>query len=292
MAVQPSFIVHGGAGKISDDLLSSYREGVRAAGKLAWEMLQAGHSALNVVEQAVRIMEDDPAFDAGRGSHLNAKGQVELDALIMDGSTLANGAVASVRHISNPISLARRVMTDCDHALLVGEGAMEFAEQIGVQLVADDVLIVERELLRWHEFHPDGAGIHDTVGAVARDQDGNIAVATSTGGTLNKMPGRVGDSPLIGCGGYADNLLGGASSTGVGEDLMKIVMCKTACDLMGSGLDAQSASDQALRRLSDPRINGSGGVICLDREGRIGLSYNTEHMARAYVRNGVLVAEV
>src|SRR5262245_53648855 len=114
MAVQPSFIVHGGAGKISDNLLSSYREGVRAAGNSAWEMLQAGHSVLDVVEQAVRMMEDDPAFDAGRGSHLNVKGLVELDALIMDGSTLANGAVASVRRIANPISLARRVMTDCD----------------------------------------------------------------------------------------------------------------------------------------------------------------------------------
>lgn len=292
MAVEATFIVHGGAGKISDDVLPAYREGVYAAGKLAWEMLQTGRSALDVVEQAVRVMEDDPAFDAGRGSHLNAKGYVELDALIMDGSSLANGAVASVRHIANPISLARRVMTDCDHALLVGEGAVEFAERLGFQLLADDALIVERERRRWTEFHPDGAGIHDTVGAVARDRDGNIAVATSTGGTLNKLPGRVGDSPLIGCGGYADNLLGGASSTGVGEDLMKIVMCKTVCDLMGSGLDAQSAADQALRRLADPRINGSGGLICLDRDGHIGFAYNTERMARSYLRDGALVAEV
>jgi L-asparaginase / beta-aspartyl-peptidase len=293
MSIQPTLIVHGGAGLISVALQQPYQDGVRKAAQLGWEMLNAGRSALDVVEQAVRVLEDDPAFDAGRGSHLNVNGVVEVDALIMDGLTLRYGAVAAVRHLANAVSLARLLIDHRDHSLLVGEGAVEFARGMAFPLVAEEALIVEREMQRWRDAKSEKAGVskgHDTVGAVARDRDGNIATATSTGGTFNKLQGRVGDSPLIGCGGFADNLLGGASATGVGEDLMKIVACKTTCDLMGSGLDAQAAADGTIRRLEDPRIKGQGGVICIDAQGRTGFAYNTPHMARAYyLPDGTLV---
>lgn len=293
MVIQPTLIVHGGAGKISDDLQAPYREGVRRAAYSAWEILSANGSALDAVEAAVRLMEDDPAFDAGLGSHLNLDGVVEMDALIMDGATLRNGAIAAVQRIANPITLARLVMVNCGHSLLVGSGAERFAEQMGTVLTEPESLVAQREFDRWKESVHESTGVSDTVGAVARDASGNIAVATSTGGTLNKLPGRVGDSPLIGCGAYADNLLGGASATGKGEDLMKVVMCKLTCDLMGSGLNAQAAADEAVRRLADPRVKGYGGVIALDIKGGVGVAYSTPHLARAIVRpDGTITAEL
>lgn len=290
--ISPSLIVHGGAWDIPPAHHKAHIEGVRQAAQLGWELLQSGAPALDVVEQAVRLMEDDPTFDAGRGSHLNSAGHIELDALIMDGNTLESGAVAAVQCIRNPISLARLVMTHTPHSLLVGIGAQDFAERMGIPRVPEEELLVGRELERWEEWKRDlssqppnvfGGPTFGTVGAVAYDKDGNIAAATSTGGTPNKLSGRVGDSPLIGCGGYADNLLGGASATGLGESLMKLVMCKTVCDLMGTGLDAQAAAEEAVRRLGSERIRGVGGVIAIDREGRIGYAYNTPHMACAFI---------
>ncbi len=292
MTTTPSLIVHGGAGDIPSADLQPYLEGVRRAAALGWDLLRQGHAALDAVEQAVRLMEDDPSFDAGRGSYLNSAGHIELDALIMDGRMLESGAVAAVQSIANPISLARLVMTETPHAMLVGGGAQAFADKMGIRRLPEEELLVRRELERWLEWKrtqdsdllkPPGQPGHGTVGAVARDTDGNIAAATSTGGTRNKMAGRVGDSPLIGSGAYADNLTGGASATGVGEGLMKIVICKTTCDLIASGLDAQAAADEAIRRLASERIQGSGGVIVLDHEGRSGFAYNTPYMARAYV---------
>jgi len=254
------------------------------------------------VEQVVRLMEDNPTFDAGRGSHLNSAGHIELDALIMDGNSLESGAVAAVQCIRNPISLARLVMTHTPHSLLVGIGAQDFAAQMGVPRVPEEELLIGRELERWQEWKrtassqtPNvfGGPIFGTVGAVAYDKNGNIAAATSTGGTPNKLSGRVGDSPLIGCGGYADNLLGGASATGLGESLMKLVMCKTVCDLMGGGLEAQAAAEEAVRRLGSERIRGLGGVIAIDRKGRVGYAYNTPHMACAFILpDGTIVARI
>ena len=276
--------------------------GVRRAAAAGWQMLQAGASALDAVEAVVRILEDDPTFDAGCGSHLNSAKHIEMDALIVDGRTLDSGAVAAVQAIQNPISLARLVMTRTDHSLLVGIGAQAFAEQMGVPRLPEEELLVGRELERWEQWQADprrqardafGGPAHGTVGAVARDVDGNIASATSTGGTPNKLSGRVGDTPLIGCGGYADNLTGGASATGHGESLMKLVLCKTACDLMGQGLTAQEAADEAVRRLGDRRIQGLGGLIVVDREGRTGYAFNTPHMARAVAQSdGTIVAGV
>ncbi len=291
MSTTPSLIVHGGAWDIDPETHQAHIDGVRAAAKLGWELLQEGHSALEAVEQAVRLLEDNPTYDAGKGSHLNSAGHIELDALIMDGKTLQNGAVAAVQCIRNPISLARLVMTHTHHSLLVGSGAQAFAEQIGVPRVSEEALLVGRELERWQKSQHEPA--HGTVGAVARDRDGHIAAATSTGGTPNKLAGRVGDSPLIGCGAYADNLTGGASATGLGESLMKVVMCKTACDLMGAGMEAQEAAQEAVRRLGEERIKGLGGVIVIDRNGKVGYAYNTPHMARAFVQSdGTIVAEI
>ncbi len=284
MQMHPSLIVHGGAWDIPEELHAAHLEGVRRAASAGWEILNSGGTALDAVEQAVRVMEDDPAFDAGRGSHLNADGHIEMDALIMDGSTLDNGAVAAIQFIANPISLARMVITHTEHALLVGAGAQAFAERMGVPLVTEATLLVAREIDRWRSGQQSKSGsATGTVGAVARDSAGHIAAATSTGGTPNKQPGRVGDSPLVGCGGYADDLLGGASSTGQGECLMKIVMCKTVCDLMGSGLSAQQACEEGIRRLAEGRVQGLGGVIAIDQKGRPGAAYSTPHMARAVV---------
>ncbi len=302
MAVTPSLIVHGGAGTILPDEHSAYLDGVRRAAQLGWAMLQNGRSALDTVEQAVRLMEDDPTFDAGRGSYLNSAGHIEMDALIMDGSTLRSGAVAAVQCIANPVSLARLVMIHTNHALLVGNGAQAFADRMGIRRLPEEELLVRRELERWLEwkrtqdiglFSESNRSGHGTVGAVARDCDGNIAAATSTGGTRNKLAGRVGDSPLIGCGGYADNLTGGVSATGIGEGLMKIVISKTTCDLIASGRDAQAAAEEAIRLLGSERVQGTGGVIVVDCLGRVGFAYNTPYMARAYVQtDGTIRAEI
>jgi len=287
-----ALIVHGGAWEIAAETHQAHLDGVRRAAQVGWELLTAGHSALDAVEQAIRVMEDAPIFDAGRGSCLNCEGYIEMDALIMDGRTLANGAVAAVRGIANPISLARLVMERTAHSLLVGEGARLFAERMGIPCVPEEELLAG-EGEGWWQQPDQPSRAPDTVGAVARDSEGNIAAATSTGGTPGKLAGRVGDSPLIGCGAYADNLSGGASSTGLGESLMKAVMCKTTCDLMGSGLSAQAAASEAIRRLADPRIQGLGGVIAVDPQGRMGFAYNTPHMARALVQpDGTIVVGI
>ncbi len=300
--VTPSLIVHGGAGTLEAGTERVHIDGVRRAAEVGWRLLLEGCSALDVVEQAVRVLEDDPEFDAGRGSYLNSAGHIEMDAFIMDGRTLESGAVAAVQCIAHPITLARLVMTQTPHSLLVGAGAQAFAEQMGIPRVPEEDLLVEQELRRWQEWQrtqdaallrPAKRAGHGTVGAVARDREGNLAAATSTGGTRNKLAGRVGDTPLIGSGGYADNLTAAASATGLGESLMKIVICKTACDYVRDGLDAQAAADEAIRLLSSPRIKGQGGLIIVDREGRIGFAYNTTHMARAYVLpDGSIHAEV
>jgi beta-aspartyl-peptidase (threonine type) len=298
---QPALIVHGGAWDIPDDQVNAHINGCRSACEVGWRLLREGTSALDAVEAAVREMEDDPTFDAGRGSYLNAAGQVELDALIMDGATLSAGSVAAVQHVRNPVSLARLVMEKSEHVMLVAKGAERFAREQGLPVCGPEDLLVGRELERWRvaQGNPDrlisqafGTVYRDTVGAVARDTQGNIAAATSTGGTPNKLPGRVGDSPLIGCGAYAHNRSGGVSATGHGEALMKVVMSKTTCDLVASGLDAQRAAKAAIQVLAE-RVKGLGGVIVVDSEGRIGAAHNTPRMAHAYATNeGEIIARI
>jgi beta-aspartyl-peptidase (threonine type) len=315
-------IVHGGAWDIPRELHVDHEAGCRAAGEAGWAILSAGGSALDAVEVAVRVMEDHPVFDAGLGSHLNRDGVVELDAGMMDGRTLMAGAVASVTHIANPISLARRVLHDSEHVFLVGSGAEHFATEAGIPLCDNAELVIERERLLWDERRrteddsvprssgqgrtaadrrraaftaadtvgTDAVGA-DTVGAVAIDAAGNLAVGNSTGGTSFKHPGRVGDTPIIGCGLYADNTMGAAACTGWGEQIMKTVLAKTTVDqiaLLGSATDAANVAIAYFRH----RIGGLGGVICISPTGQIGFAHSTPYLAHAYRTEGMTEAMV
>ena len=290
-------LVHGGAWDIPDDQVEAHENGCREAAEEGWRVLASGGSAVDAVEAAVRVMEDDPTFDAGVGAFLNAVGEVELDAAIMDGATLAAGAVAALRHVKEAIAVARAVMEHTEHVLLVGEGAALFAEAQGFQHVRTADLLVGREFERWRQIQRDrGFDVRSvfagkeprpkgTVGAVALDARGNLAAATSTGGTPNKMPGRVGDSPLVGAGTYADNQTAAVSATGWGEGFIRLVVAKTLCDLIEQGHETEWAAEEMLRRLEE-RVHGVGGLIVLDREGRMVVRYNTPRMARAWVDEG------
>lgn len=297
--MQIALIVHGGAWDIPRALHADHAAGCRAAAELGWDVLARGGSALDAVEAAIRVMEDHPVFDAGRGSHLNRDGAVELDAGIMDGQTLMAGAVGSVKRIANPISLARRVLHDSEHVFLVGEGAERFAAEAGLPLCDPAELVVERERLLWEatrrkkQVEPSAEderrrafGAADTVGAIALDAAGNLAVGNSTGGTAYKYPGRVGDTPLIGCGFYADNRMGAAACTGWGEQIMKTVLARTTVDqvaLLGSATDAAHVAIAYFRH----RVGGLGGVICLSPSGQIGLAHSTPYLAHAYRSAGM-----
>ncbi len=292
--MEPAIIVHGGAGDIPSELHNASQQGVRRAAEAGWALLNNGGSALDAVEAAIVIMEDDEAFDAGRGSFLNADGQVELDAGFMDGAELEVGAVASVQFIRNPIRLARAVMERSQHVLLVGQGAQRFAHKVGFSSCDLTDLAVPREFARWQEllfghtsstqrtFEPPS----DTVGCVALDRAGHIAAGTSTGGTPNKMPGRVGDVPMVGCGFYADDQLGGASSTGWGESIAKVLLARLALHHLEQLGDPSAAAEAAVKVLSE-RVNGLGGVILLSPEGKPAWHHNTPHMSRAYRTAGM-----
>lgn len=290
-----SLIIHGGAWNIPETEVESHRKGILTALKTGWNILKSGGSAVDAVEQSIRRMEDDETFDAGFGSHLNQIGIVELDASIMIGSSLRCGAVAAVHKIKNPISLARKIMDESEHILLVSEGAERFAEEHGIHLCDPKSLISKREQHRWNElkkrkeystrdsFGKKGPTAGGTVGAVAKDADGLICAGTSTGGTLNKYLGRVGDSPLIGCGTYADNDVGGVSTTGWGESMIKIVMAKTVIDIMEANqFQPELATEKAISLLKR-KVDGYGGVIAMNKEGEVGIAFNTPRMARAYI---------
>lgn len=283
--MDPVIIVHGGAGNDFDDRVAEFRLGVQQAAETGWQILAEAGSALAAVEAAVRVLEDDPTFDAGHGSYLNADGDVEMDAMIMEGGGLGYGAVAGIQRVGHPIEVARLVMERSPHSLFVGGGAERFARRFGVPVCPAEELVSGSSTHRLHPddrtFRPDRSG--DTVGAVAIDASGLIAVAVSTGGTAGKMPGRVGDSPLIGCGGYADNMLGGAAATGHGEALMKVVFCKTACDRMGQGMHPQQAAEDVLHLLERRTGKSQGGIILLNPAGEVGSAFNTHHMAHACI---------
>ncbi|MSP37793.1 MAG: peptidase T [Deltaproteobacteria bacterium] len=266
---QPSIIVHGGAGPIKDDSLVARLNGCKAAALAGWKILVAGGTALDAAEAAVVVLEDNPLFNAGTGSTLNSLGNVEMDAAIMEGQSLRAGAVAAVSGIKNPIKLARRVLEDGRHVMLAGAGALRFARGIGFPECDPDALIVASEKIRWDAKH-------GTVGCVAFDAGGKLAVATSTGGIFNKLPGRVGDSPLIGCGTYADNY-GAASCTGYGEAIMRLVLAKTAVDFLRNGNDAQNAAVHVIAELA-AKLSSTGGIILIDSSGKIGFARNTTHM--------------
>jgi L-asparaginase / beta-aspartyl-peptidase len=288
-----------------DDMVEAHIRGVRNAISAGWAVLARGGSALDAVEEAVVIMEDDDTFDAGRGSFLNRDCKVQLDALIMDGATLRAGGVGCVERLRNPVRAARKILSESPHVYFVGEGAERFAAQHGIVLCQNEDLIIPREVERLKKHQAEAAQCgstsagsghdgdmfaptdddptisHDTVGAVALDREGNIAAATSTGGTLNKAPGRLGDSSLIGCGCYADNLSAAASTTGWGEPIMKLVLAKWTADRIAAGNLPEWSAQEAMNHL-EQRLNGHGGIIVLNREGHIGIAHNTPRMAWAY----------
>ncbi len=285
-----SLIVHGGAWDIPPAAVPDCRAGIRRALEAGREVLVRGGAAMDGVEAAVVALEDDITFDAGTGAHLNRDGHVQLDAIIMDGATLEAGAVAAVEHVKNPIRLARKILESSEHMMLVGTGAELFAQENGIALCDPSELVIERERMAWRrcregnhdsEFH--FGHKHGTVGAVARDAQGGIVAATSTGGTCCKFTGRVGDSPLIGCGCYADAEAGGVSCTGHGEAIMKIVMAKTAADLLHHGSAPDAAVNECIRLLSR-RTHATGGLILLDRAGRPAAAFSTPSMAHGYIQ--------
>lgn len=310
--MKPALIVHGGAWDIPDEAVEACNSGCRGALDAGWSILSRGGSSLDAVEAAILVLEDDPVFDAGFGSHLNLDGRVECDAIVMNGETLRCGAAAGLQRIRNPIRLARAVLEHCPHMMLAGEGAERFAKDHGISLCNPEELISDAEREAWRHCSQDKhAAAHHrgheqgTVGAVALDAHGNLFAATSTGGTCCKLPGRVGDSPLIGCGCYADSSAGGVSCTGYGEAIMKIVMAKAAVDLLRSGsaafcvsdssrvasgsLTASCAADTAMLaareavHLLGHRTHATGGLILLDCEGNPGFAFNTPRMAHGYV---------
>ena len=288
MRLDPVLVVHGGAWAIPDNVVEDHRRGVRNALRVGWEVLVSGGSALKAVEEAVVVMEDDDTFDAGLGSFLTADGKVQMDALIMDGGTMRAGGVGCVERIRNPIRAARLILSESPHVYFVGEGAEQFAAQLGIQLIDNRELVIDRERRRLAEAKAKAAAGerdltfagHDTVGAVALDGHGHLAAATSTGGTINKTPGRVGDSSLIGCGCYADDQSGAVSCTGWGEPIMKLVLGKWATDRIATGSVPELAAREAIGYLNS-KLDGHGGMILLDARGRYGIAHNTPRMAWA-----------
>jgi len=284
--VDPVLVVHGGAWAIPDDVVEDHRRGVQNALRVGWEILAAGGSALKAVEEAVVVMEDDDTFDAGLGSFLTADGKVQMDALIMDGTTMRAGGVGCVERIRNPIRAARLILSESPHVYFVGKGAEQFAAGLGIELIDNNELVIDRERKRLAEAKVKAAAGerdltfagHDTVGAVALDSKGHLTAATSTGGTVNKTPGRVGDSSLIGCGCYADDQSGAVSLTGWGEPIMKLVLGKWATDRVAGGSVPELAAREAIGYLNS-RLDGHGGMILLDARGRYGIAHNTPRMA-------------
>ncbi len=349
----PVLLIHGGAWAMPDDAVETHQRGICMALAAGWAALSRGGTAVDAVEAAVTVMEDDDTFDAGRGSFLTRDGRVQLDALLMDGATLRTGGVACVERLRNPIQAARLVLDKSPHVYFVGTGAERFATQHGMRLVDNTELIVPRERERLMTFQrAEAAGLpdttfagspepedslkpnaspstaistapkrsgetrssavtesadpalaetqvdqvieqglpselqiqdptlysHDTVGAVALDRYGDIAAGTSTGGTLSKAPGRVGDSSLIGCGCYADIQSAAVSLTGWGEPIMKLVLGKWAVDRVAAGASPQEAASAAIDYLYT-RLGGHGGIILLAPDGRVGLAHNTPRMA-------------
>ncbi|MBE3560271.1 MAG: isoaspartyl peptidase/L-asparaginase [Ktedonobacteraceae bacterium] len=285
-----AIIVHGGAGTISLERAEAAQKGCKAAAAVGWQVLQAGGSALDAVEAAVRALEDNPDYNAGTGSCLTRDGNIEMDAGIMEGQTLRVGAVASVEFIKNPVSLARAVL-ESPHVLLAGTGARQFALERGIQLCSLEDLMTERQYTRWKSLYavqsqqvqPEEQ--HGTVWAAAIDSSGHLAAATSTGGIPGKYPGRIGDSPLVGCGFYADEDAA-VSCTGHGEDFIRLLLARRAGEFVTEGMSAPEAAHAAIRVLR-ARTGGSGGLIIVDYRGKIGFANNSNQMARAYITEGM-----
>ncbi|HEU0207945.1 MAG TPA: isoaspartyl peptidase/L-asparaginase [Candidatus Udaeobacter sp.] len=305
-------VIHGGAGTIERSKMTAeqeraYRSGIERALTAGYEILKRGGSSLDATEAAVRVLEDDPHFNAGRGSVFTSAGTNEMDACIMDGKTLKAGAVGSVKHIKNPIGLARLVMEKSPHLMLDCAGAEEFAKTNGIELVEQKYFFTQE---RWDALQRIKAAEkdrvrdvhkifvitdqdrHGTVGAVALDTNGNLAAATSTGGTTNKLPGRIGDTPIIGAGTYANNQTCAVSCTGDGEYFIRAAAAHEVSALMNyQGMTLKQAAQTALDAVKE--LGGTGGLIAIDRNGDIALPFNTNGMYRGYLDpNGKIVIEI
>src|SRR5437870_2817316 len=305
-------VIHGGAGTIERSNMTpekehEYRAGLERALTAGYDVLKNGGSSLDATEAAVRVLEDDPHFNAGKGSVFTSAGTNEMDAAIMDGKTLAAGAVACLKHIKNPIALARLVMERSGHVMMDGEGAEGFAGENGMELVDQKYFFTQKrwdalQKIKAAEKKRTGAAgkafvitdqdRHGTVGAVALDKNGNLAAATSTGGTTNKRPGRVGDTPVIGAGTYANNATCAVSATGDGEYFIRATVGHDVSALMEyRRMSLKEAAQAVLDKVA--KLGGSGGLIAIDRQGNVALPFNTTGMYRGYVdRDGKFVVEI
>ena len=275
----PAILIHGGAGADPAFEREELRRGIRDAVSAGWAVLRDGGGAVDAVEAAVCAMEDNPRFNAGRGSVLTSEGTVEMDASIMEGDSLKNGAVACVTNMRHPISLARRILDSERHSFFVGEGAMARARALGIPSCDPEELITDLQRSRLEN------PISGTVGAVALDRRGLIAAATSTGGMTGKPPGRVGDSPLIGCGTYAESTSGGVSCTGDGEAIIRVVLARRTIEILNMAGDPMHACQVAMDILLEEG-QGGGGLICIDWKGRLGWAHSTPLMPVGYMSPG------
>jgi L-asparaginase / beta-aspartyl-peptidase len=296
-----SLMIHGGAGALEDLKYEAseadFKQSIITVLEQGRQRLERGDSALDVVEYCASLLEDDKLYNAGRGSVLNADGKVEMDAALMRGNDLAAGAVACIGNIKNPISLARQVLDRGEHVLLVGEGAMEFAKFCAIDTYPDDYFITESRIKQLAEAQVSGRMTLDherikpsqklgTIGAVARDIHGNLAAATSTGGLVNKRWGRVGDTPIVGAGVFADNETCAVSATGYGEQFLRTVFAKTISDFVQfRQMDAQAAAQAGIDYLV-AKVNGEGGVIVIDNAGHCAAAQSTSGLIRGWIELG------
>lgn len=291
-----SLMIHGGAGTSHD--MEKYSPSLMSILETGERMLVSGSTALDVVEQCVSMLEDDPLYNAGRGSVLNSRGEIEMDASIMNGQNLAAGAVATVHGIKNPVRLARAVMDKSSNVLLIADGAMEFAGENNIPAMPDKYFLTEDRRLQWEKATKENAVILDhnspqnenkkfgTVGAVAMDIFRNLAAATSTGGLVNKKYGRVGDTPIVGAGIYADNETCAVSATGIGEHFIRTVLAKTISEIIHyQKVSASEAAKIGIEYLVR-KVKGLGGVIVIDKDGCCGSAFSTPTMIHGSVCNG------
>lgn len=284
-SVSLAIIVHGGAGNVPPEFRDEHSKGIQMACRAGRRILEEKGSSIDAVVAAVRILEDNPAFNAGTGAVLNRAGYVELDAGLMEGSHLRMGCVAGVRDVANPIEICRVLLTS-DYNFFCGADASRIAEKHQIPRIDPESLITDRRRLKWEQGDfgtPLDTGLaSDTVGAVALDLDGLLAAGTSTGGINGKPPGRVGDSPLPGGGFYADNGVGACSTTGLGEALAKILASRRALEGLERGLTAQTAAENVIDYLESRLPEATGGLILIDAEGNLGMAYNSSSMTRAW----------